>query len=102
MEATMIDETGVKPKELTFDNNPNWLKNNDWSDESRIAFAKNIMVFSSRDWSITYKTPQENPDSEKWALWCLISCDTKEQAIEDWNYFINQYNQSELNGGIYD
>ena len=66
---------------------PNWILENDWSLESRVDWAKQIMAFSSRDWSRQdYATPG-NPDAEKWALYCLIMNTTKEEALRAWNGF---------------
>ena len=67
---------------------PDWIKD-DWSPESRLKTAHDIMAFSPRDWSIRFNkgdTPN-SPDPEIWALWCLICCDTKEEAVEAWYAF---------------
>jgi len=72
---------------------PNWLKFNDWSGSKRLLLANEIMAFSSRDWSITFNrgdTP-DAPDPEKWALWCLITQDTKEEALAVWWEFCDSY-----------
>lgn len=65
---------------------PNWIKENDWSPEKRLDWARQIMAFSPRDWSInfSYGDIPESHDFEIWALYCLITSDTKEEALETW------------------
>ena len=65
---------------------PNWIEENDWSPEKRLDWANQIMVFSSRDWSINFYRGDipESHDFETWALYCLIASDTKEEALENW------------------
>jgi hypothetical protein len=65
---------------------PNWISENDWSAKKRLEWANKIMAFSPRDWSINFNSGDkpESPDSEIWALWCLITNDTKEEALEAW------------------
>jgi len=69
---------------------PNWIKYNDWSYESRIKFANEIMAFSPRDWSKYDYADGGVCDTEKWALWCLIICDTKEDALNQWYDFCDE------------
>jgi len=68
---------------------PNWIKENDWSAESRILWANTIMATSPRDWSCNIET-LKHPDPELWALWCLITSDTKEEALESWWNFCDE------------
>ena len=76
---------------------PNWITENDWSDKSRLDWANQIMAFSSRDWSVFNNANGRTPDFEKWALWCLITSDTKEEAIKTWESFVIESSQK---GGI--
>ena len=69
---------------------PNWIRENDWSLESRIKWMKNIMAFSPRDWTVNVESPG-CPEPELWVLWCLINCNSKELALEEWNIFCKQY-----------
>ena len=78
----------MKPNKL-----PNWLTDNDWSLASRIDWANQIMTFSSRDWSVYPFAVSGTHDIESWSLWCLICCHTKEEAIDSWIGFVNQYLQ---------
>ena len=77
---------------------PNWIEKNDWSPEKRLDWAKQIMVFSSRDWSINFNSgdiPESN-DPKTWALWCLITADTKDKALEYWKSFCDEQLNKEL------
>jgi hypothetical protein len=70
---------------------PNWIEVNDWSHEQRLSYAKKLMATSSRDWA---KYPHATPgtfDMESWILWCLICCDTKEEAEHAWISFADDH-----------
>lgn len=71
---------------------PNWIEENDWSAEKRIDWAKQIMAFSSRDWSINFNRDDipKSHDPETWALWCLIVSGTKDEALESWWSFCDE------------
>lgn len=71
---------------------PNWLRGNDWSAERRLKEASQIMAFSPRDWSINCNRGDipESPDPEIWALWCLITSDTKQEALKMWWDFCDE------------
>lgn len=71
--------------------NPNWLEDNDWSDKRRLDWLKQIMVFSSRDWSTHINTDPGYPDLKSWSMWCLVCCNTKEDAIRSWIGFCDDY-----------
>lgn len=71
---------------------PNWIKDNDWSESSRIKWASEIMAFSPRDWSVYDYAEGGNIDAEKWSLWCLICCDSKNEALDLWYNFCDAAN----------
>ena len=71
--------------------NPNWLEDNDWSNERRLYWLKQLMIFSSRDWSVHINACLGYPDLESWSIWCLVCYNTKEEAIRSWNSFCDQY-----------
>jgi len=70
---------------------PNWIWDNDWSAKRRLYWLNQIMAFSSRDWSQYAHATPGYPDAEKWAIWCLVCCDTKEEALKTWYDFCEQY-----------
>jgi hypothetical protein len=69
---------------------PNWIKENNWTFEQRLKSASEIMSFSSRDWSVHDYAVSGFPDAEKFALWCLINCDTKIEALNTWYNFCDE------------
>lgn len=71
---------------------PNWIEENDWTPNSRIHWMQIIMAFSPRDWSINFNAGDnpESADAEIWALWCLVMCDSKEEALESWKNFCKE------------
>jgi len=74
---------------------PNWIKENDWKAESRLEWISTIMALSPRDWSITHNIGDmpSHYDAEKWAIWCLACCDTKNEALKTWCDFCEQYSK---------
>ena len=74
-------------------NIPNWISENDWTPEKRLYWANTIMSFSSRDWSIKFNHGDipKSPDAEVWKIWCLITQDTKRDALKCWQEFCEQY-----------
>ncbi len=77
---------------------PNWIRENDWSSKQRLDWIHRIMAFSPRDWSFTKHSAVtvgvDCPESETWAMWCLACCDTKEEALESWYGFCEQYGRA--------
>lgn len=69
---------------------PNWIRDNDWSPAARIEWAHTIMATSSRDWSRYDRGDCRYRDAETWALRCLICCETKEEALQTWYDFCGE------------
>lgn len=73
---------------------PNWIAMNDWSAERRLEWAKTIMATSPRDWSRVpcrnLPLPPRAPDPELWALWCLVCCETPDDAMRAWWDFCDE------------
>lgn len=66
---------------------PNWLKDNNWTDAERLDWINQLFAFSSRDWSVYPKIGEVQggyPDYEMWALYCLGTCKTKDEALKVW------------------
>lgn len=68
---------------------PNWITENDWSDERRLHWLNILMAFDSRDWSVYPHAVGGAPDVKQWSIWCLVCSDTKGEAIEAWDGFVN-------------
>lgn len=66
---------------------PNWIKENDWTPESRLNWIRIIMTTSSRDWCYHTGADIKYPDAETWAIYLLSCCDTKDEAKELWEDF---------------
>lgn len=71
---------------------PNWITENDWSYERRIYWINTLMVFDSRDWSVYPYAVSGAPDIKQWCIWCLATCDTKEEALKTFNDFMRDNN----------
>ncbi len=74
---------------------PNWINENSWTAEDRIRWLQIIMALNSRDWSIKFNKGDipESLDPTLWKIWCLVTCDTKKEAIETWKDFVIEYNR---------
>ena len=63
----------------------------EWTAEKRLDAIHKIMSFSPRDWSII--DPEhytgKYKDKESWNIWCLACSDTREDALNAWNGFLN-------------
>lgn len=65
---------------------PKWLEGNDWSSKQRLAWARHIMVTEKRNWVIREPSVsiRRNPDPVICALWCLLVCNTVDDALDIW------------------
>jgi hypothetical protein len=65
---------------------PGWM-DHDWTPADRLHAIRDIMAFSSRDWS---KHPHAEPghdDPECWALWLLANAEGRGDALAQWDAF---------------